>query len=244
MTDASPLMGGLPPVAPAYRGLWRRLSIERGDGTGDVSTSVWWLQTETLYCDIRQPSPRPATSARSFADLSAEDAVGLAGQEAFAGALVAAGDVCTWIRWIDFAPTGAVDRGHAARRGRMLVETGTDADYVEHWWQEIEGPLPVLEARHDPADGTIAVRAGATVMTAVDRRPARPQPWTLAERAGEAARRGDARALSDLLDCEVALGTLDADGAAWTVERSTLPWQVGERRPSPFAPAGGGAPCG
>ncbi|WP_181703062.1 hypothetical protein [Chthonobacter albigriseus] len=224
-----------------FRGLWRRLSIEWGDGRGDVATTVFWLQTEAWYCDIRLPVPRPAAGARGFADLTVADAVALAGQEAFAGVLTVEGDVCTWARQIDFAPTGVIDRGHAARRGRMLVETGTDAAYVEHWWQDIEGPLPTLEALQTPATGAIAVRVGDTVMTAMDRRPARPAPGILAEKAAEAAGRGDARALADLLDCEVAMGTLGASGTDWVVELSTLPWLVGERRQSPFPPAAGDA---
>lgn len=231
-----------PPVDVDLRGLWRRLSLEWGGGRGDVETTVFWLQTESLYCDIRLPLRRPRPGLRGFADLTAEDAVLLARQEAFAGRLTVTGGVCEWERWIDYAPTGSPDRGRCTRAGRMLVETGAEADYVEHWWQALDEKAPVLASVYDHRKGVIAVAAGQTIMTAVDRRAVRPPPGSLQAAAAFAAKARDAAALTDLLDCEIAMGTLSADGATWTVSLSTLPWSVGEQRLSPFAaPAGGHA---
>jgi len=233
------LSSPLPDRVPAHlRGAWRRLSIEYGDGSGDIATTVVWLQSSRLYCDIRVPSPRPAAGARGFAGLTVEDAVALAAQEGFAGALSVDGGRCAWERWIDYRPLGAADVGDVARAGRMLVETGVDAAYVEHWWQDLHGQdldaADILTAAaHDPATGAIAVRAGDRVMTAIDRRPA-PPPGGLAALAADAARRRDAAGLTALLDCEIAYGRLDGPDA-WVVELSTLPWTVGERRILPVA---------
>lgn len=227
MTDLHPL----PDRVPGHlRGAWRRLAIEYGDGSGDIATTVVWLQSSRLYCDIRVPVPRPA--ARGFAGLTVDEAVALAAQEGFAGVLAVDGGRCVWERWIDYRPLGVADVADVDRSGRVLVETGAEAAYVEHWWQDLDAAEILTAAAHDPATGAIAVCAGDRVMTAVDRRGAPRPAGVLATLAADAARRRDAAALAALLDCEIAYGRLDGPDA-WVVELSTLPWTVGERRPLP-----------
>ena len=147
------------PVPQAWRGLWRRLSLEGTDGAGDVTTTVLWLQTDRVYADIRVPADRPDFArVGGFADLTPDQAAFLARQEGFAGRLLWRGDCCHWERTIDFAPSdGPPDEGRLRRDRRMLVEDGLHAAYVEHWWQEIHPPptpeAPVVE----PARGHLGI---------------------------------------------------------------------------------------
>lgn len=219
------------PVPMAVRGLWRRLSLERADGSGDVTTTVLWLQTERLYADIRLPAAWPNPAVAGFADLSVDDAVALARQEGFAGMLDWCGEAFRWRRAIDFRPTGQPDEGHCRRLGRVLVEHGLHEPYVEHWWQE---PDEEAVTAGIEAGGTIVVTAGDHVMVAVDRRPASPPAGALVDLAADAARAGDAGRLEDLLDCEVAYARR-IPGGGCTVALSTLPWTVGQQRPLPAA---------
>ena len=208
------------PVPVPWHGLWRRLALERPDGSGDTTTLVLWLQTATLYADLRIPADRPSfVGVTGFAELDAAQCDWLARQQAFAGRLHADGDRAHWARRIDLAPlAGPPDEGHLIRDRRMLVEHGVHADYVEHWWCEIDAPTTVAIDR--PA--ALLVRAGATFMLAVDRRPAPPAPGALAAAVGGAK---DAASRAALLDCEVSFG--HAEGRGYRIVHSTLPWREG-----------------
>ena len=48
-------------------GCWKRAWIEFADGTRDDTTTVVWLQTESLMADVRIAADRP-DPARSRAD--------------------------------------------------------------------------------------------------------------------------------------------------------------------------------
>ncbi len=210
-------------VPADWRGLWRRLALERADGSGDTQSLVVWLQTATLYADLRIPSERPDfAGVAGFADLSRRQAAFLASQEGFAGALHGAGPRAHWQRRIDFAPlAGPPDEGHLHRTRRMLVETGVHVSYVEHWWQDDPEAALDTEILVD-APRKIVVRAGAHFVFAEERRPAPPPPGTLVAAVASAA---PGAALAALLDCEISLGTRSADG--WRIARSTLPWREG-----------------
>lgn len=222
------------PVPAELRGLWRRLSIEYPDGGGDLGTEVLWLQAGRLFADIRVPPARKAVRPAGFADLDPTTAAALAAQEAFAGTLRWTPDACSWVRLIDFQPPGASpDEGTWQRTRRVLVEGGLHAAYVEHWWQDIAGPLPADAAGRDAGDGRITVRVGDRVMTAIDRRPA-PPPADFAAAVARAAEAGDVAGLTALLDCEISYGVV-ADDGRWRVALSTLPWCEGEVRVLPEA---------
>lgn len=209
-------------VPPEWQGLWRRLALERPDGSGDTASLVLWLQTGTLYADIRLPPHRPDfTGVGGFADLTFAQTTYLAAQEGFAGALHARGRRAHWRRRIDFAPlAGPPDEGRLVRSRRMLVETGVHADYVEHWWQEDPAGAADTGVLHDTAR-CIAVRSGRHLLIAVDRRPAPPRPGGLADAVAAASPGG----LAALLDCEVSLAAREPDG--WRITHSTLPWREG-----------------
>ena len=189
------------PVRQEWRGLWRRVAYERADGSGDAASLVLWLQTETLYVDIRIPADRPRVEAFHPA---------LAAQEGFAGHLSEDGDVATWHRRIDYRPRATPDEGRLTRNRRMLVEHGVHDPYVEHWWLEVPGE--VTEVLSNRADA-IAVRAGDHLMLARERRPAP---------SGDLA--GD---LAACLDCEISYALRDGEG--WRIVHSTLPWREGSR---------------
>jgi hypothetical protein len=102
------------------RGVWQR-NVIRAPGTEDDRTStVIWIQTPTLYADIRVPA--------------AGETSPLAGEEAFAGWLDVEGQVCRWRRPIDLnpGPEGA-DQGAMFRDGELLVEVGLLANYYEDY---------------------------------------------------------------------------------------------------------------
>lgn len=104
---------------PAWvRGVWRRDRVERGDGSVDRDTTVIWLQTPTLFADIRIPKPGRRTPE----------------VQAFAGWLTVEGQVCTWNRPIDLAPPPRKpDIGAMFRAGGRMIECGVQANYLEDW---------------------------------------------------------------------------------------------------------------
>lgn len=227
MTDGTPWRDDA--VPERYLGLWRRLSIEYADGSGDIETVVYWLQERRHYVDLRVPrEPIDVGGARSFAALDAAALRAVASQEAFAGTLRWQGDSCAWRRPIDFQPPRPTpDEGDMRRDRRVLVEHGRHADYVEHWWLA-GGPEEGLRAWAGGTGRRVAVRLGDRFMTAEDRRPAAPR----GDLAGQAlVALGDEVRLRALLDCEVSIGRID--GERWTVLRSTLPWKEGEEAPPP-----------
>jgi len=193
------------PVPQRWRGLWRRLALERADGSGDTTSLVLWLQTDSLFVDLRIPISR--AHAETFNPA-------LAAQEGFAGRLFHSGTQARWDRRIDFAPTGLPDEGRLRRARRMLVEHGLHENYVEHWWLDAPGDETAVIA---DTSTTIAVRAGDNLMFAQERRPRAPSELTSAV-AVEAD-------LRPLLDCEISYAR--RDGATWRIAHSTLPWREG-----------------
>jgi len=102
-------------VRPWLHGVWRRDRVERGDGSVDRDSRVVWLQTPTLYADIRVPRDRRAP-------------------QGFAGRLTVTGQVCSWHRPIDLQPPPhPPDVGAMFRRGRRMIECGIHANYLEDW---------------------------------------------------------------------------------------------------------------
>lgn len=193
------------PVPQEWRGLWRRLALERPDGSGDITSQVLWLQTESLFVDVRIPADRPVVSG-FHADLSR--------QEGFAGRVRHDGDCVQWLRRIDYRPLGVPDEGRVRREGRMLVERGLHEPYVEHWWQVEDGADTEVIA---DTERCIIVRAGDHLMLAEERRPSAP--------ANLVAAVEDPGALALSLDCEITYARRAATG--WCIAASTLPWREG-----------------
>lgn len=97
------------PLVAECAGLWRRTLLIDADGSHDVTSTVQWLQADSLFVDLRGPG------------------------EGFAGRLGQRDDVFEWTRLIDLPVPGPPDAGRMSWQGDILVEIGVHADYTEHW---------------------------------------------------------------------------------------------------------------
>lgn len=206
-------------------GLWERSLIAWPDGRQDTTTFAAWLQGPTLFADLRQPAGAPSFEGVSCLNsLRPEHVHWLARQEGFAGRLVRSGDAFEWQRMVDFqCPSESTDAGYLAFSDGVLVEHGRDIPYIEHWHRKSTSVTPHFAVRMSDPNASLGflVRAGAAFMYVRDRATTLPHGATLPELVKAGSPEG-ARAL---LDCEISFGHLQ--GAAWRVERSSLPYRVG-----------------
>jgi hypothetical protein len=233
-----------PPLAPDWVvGLWRRESIRFPDGTCDLSTQVLWGQTHTLYVDLRVPADRPdGAGRRSFDDYSLDELQRLSKQKGFAGHIVLEGDVCSWMRDIDYRPnTGRPDCGRLRRDGDVLYEDGEASSVIGNAYREVYScermadrcsvALRLLEAKSDNprwrADaGSILVVIDDRFLFARPRSTALPPAETLRELVVAAG--DDRQLIHSYLDCEIAFGQTGPEDDRWTVLRSTIPHHEGK----------------
>jgi hypothetical protein len=225
MTRTSPALADL-------TGCWRRSLLVDGDGTRDTTSAVTWLQGPTRCADLRQPAGRPRPRGTgSLDDLSYEQLLELAVQEAFAGRLRLVAGAFHWERAIDFAPALLPDAGLLTWHGPVLVEEGLHAPYIEHWHRCAgAGPRRAAVELKDPGSSRVGllVRSGSWFGYARGRAESLPSGSPLAELVSGAPHIGRAR---EILDCEVSFGRVTGD--RWIIERSTLPHREGR----PLAPA-------
>jgi hypothetical protein len=109
----------------------------------------------------------------------------------------------------------------------VLIETGRDADYIEHWHRDPSIPTtPVdLVDRHGGAPKTQAtlLRVGPHFMFARARATSLHKGYgSLAEHVAAASDLAHAR---ELIDCEISFGRVDEAGLRITA--STLPYRIG-----------------
>ncbi|MFE9445752.1 hypothetical protein ACFYO2_44090 [Streptomyces sp. NPDC006602] len=219
----------MPKTSPAVAdlaGVWRRSLLADDKGSRDTTSTVTWVQGPTRYADLRQRIDRPRPrAAESLEDLSFEQLLGLAEQEAFAGQLRHVDGAFHWEHAIDFGPASSPDAGTLSRHGSTLVEEGVHSPYVEHWHPVAEAgpPYAAVELIHPPSGcRALLVRAGSWFGYARGRREPLPPGGSLAELIAGAAHPGRAR---ELLDCEISMGCIADDH--WIIERSTLPHREG-----------------
>jgi hypothetical protein len=223
-SDATPR-----PQPAALQGLWTRSLIRWPDGRRDTTSIVRWLQGGRAYMDLRQPSPPPALSpAAGLHQLTMEDCQALARQEGFAGDLTFDGAFFEWVRLIDYQPSQPhADAGALRWKDGVLVETGRDIDYLEHWHRDAAAPAAPAAALslHCAQTGTNArfLRVGHVFMFARNRAVS-PTPGVhlttcIAGAAGISAARA-------LVDCEISLGVSAAHTSRITA--STLPYRIGD----------------
>lgn len=199
------------------------------DGECDTASSVRWLQGRRAFIDLRQPAtvgdfPR----ARSIGELSIDHCAWLAQQQGFAGRCVFDGGYFQWLRTIDFQPrTSCDDVGSLCWQGGVLVETGRDVAYVEHWHRDASVPtLPAVavtlrEAKENTAAALL--RVGALFMFARDRAVLPTAGRTLAECVAGAPA---LRQAQQLVDCEISFGHVRA--TAFRITASSLPFRIGD----------------
>jgi hypothetical protein len=220
-----------PPAGVAgLQGLWQRSLIAwPGRGASDTTTSVRWLQGPHAYIDLRQPAPIPDFShARTLEDLTYDDCVWLARQEGFAGYLSFDATHFEWHREIDFQPPSpSADAGRLEWEGDVLIETGRDADYIEHWHRDPSIPttpadLVDLQGGAAKTRATL-LRVGPHFMFARARATSLHKGYgSLAEYVAAAPDLAHAR---ELIDCEISFGRVDESGLRITA--STLPYRIG-----------------
>jgi hypothetical protein len=229
-----------PPIASvvSLQGLWRRSLIAWPGRPSDTTTSVRWLQGPRAYIDLRQPMPLPGFShVRSREDLSFEDCAWLARQEGFAGQLHFDGCHFEWVREIDFQPPApTADAGSLRWEGDVLVETGRDADYVEHWHRDTSAartPTTLMYMQDSPATrgargvpekpSAVLLRVGPNFMYARGRAAPLDKGYrTLTEYIKAAP---DLQHARELIDCEISFGTVEGSGLR--IAASTLPYRIG-----------------
>jgi hypothetical protein len=226
-------------VPAAYIGAWKR-TLLRTLQVEDTTSQVYWLQTQSLHADIRVPAGRPACGGMCSLDqLDRHALLGLARQQGFAGITVVDGDICRWLRQLDFQPpTGANDVGRMCfDTPDRLLEYGVEADYLEIWERlpGSTGDCVAVQVPSQPTEWFLA--AGDFFMTVRPRREALPRSSSLTA----LVQQQDDEAVRRMLDFEISFGTrVDAD--TWRVTLSTLPWMEGRSvaRPSGFSPSPAG----
>ena len=217
-----------PTVPDWLTGLWQRLSIEE-DGQRDESTLVFWLQTHSCFGDIRIPANRPAIA--SFDAVDEKAAIALSHQAGFSGIARLQGDICQWERALDYQPfTGVPDIGRLYWRGDLLVEEGTEENYVEEWKRVATGPTAAMVCAADTQWHRSLVICGDYFIFTVDERPTLPSADSLTSLViNQSVHRGST--LQDLdhqaLNCEISMGRCQGGAQPWQIEHSTLPWREG-----------------
>jgi hypothetical protein len=211
------------------RGLWRRSLIAWPDGARDATTSVRWLQGLRACIDLRQPADAADFSrVRARGDLSIDQCAWLATQQGFAGHCTLDGSYFEWTRTIDFQPRAPwADAGSLCWEGGVLVETGRDIAYVEHWQRDAAAPtLPVGAVTLRATDENTAaalLRVGPLFMFARDRAVVPAAHRTLGECVAAAP---TLRHAQELVDCEISFG--DARSAGFRITASSLPYRLGD----------------
>ena len=211
------------------QGLWRRSLISWPGRGSDTTTTVRWLQGPRAYIDLRQPMPLPDFShVRSLDDLTLEDCAWLARQEGFAGYLSFDSVYFEWHREIDFQPRAArPDTGSLRWEGSVLVETGREGDYIEHWHRDPalpNTPASVVDLQADRGSPKkTLLRVGPNFMFARNRTIHLGTGYrSLAEYVAAAP---DVTRARELIDCEISFGEARQEGLRITA--STLPYRVG-----------------
>jgi hypothetical protein len=209
-------------------GAWQRDWIRRHGGAPEASVAVRYVQTPSVFGDVRIATARPDMAhAASFADLSDAELAALAHQNGFAGVTTIDGANATWHHEIDFQPAGDdadIGRIEPAGDARMF-EHALDDSYVESWSALDRGGgkfFAVRVVRDGRVDQLLAV-AGAHFVYARARPTALPAAASISEAI--AARHATREAIVAFLDCEISYGRV----SGWQIERSTLPWRQGQR---------------
>jgi allophanate hydrolase len=213
------------PSAGEFCGLWTRSLIVFPDGRRDAATVVTWLQSVTLFADLRQP---PGLAGRPFAAcrdaLTAQDCLALAQQQGFSGRFEPREAGFEWVRCIDYQPPQPLpDIGRLFWQDGILVEQGLATEYTEHWHRE-SAPISVSGFwLSDPARGV------SGCLLRVDNRFAyvRGRAEAIAGETLAALVSGAAtlQRMQALVDCEISFGDLQS----WRITRSSLPYRSGTR---------------
>ena len=222
-------------VPHQYLGVWKRSLLTTGSGHQDTTTLVYWLQTESLFADLRIPLPLPAEGCNHLQDCNAETLLQLAQQQGFAGVTNVSEDICTWHRELDFQPkSGPPDIGKMVFvTSDFLTEDDPSGENNYHEdWQRVEGSQGAvwayrLQAADQPERKGLLLGAGDFFFFAADRCVPLPPVGDLASQLQQAPSLDKQRAL---LGMELSFGRLQNsnENVSWTITHSTLPGRVDE----------------
>jgi len=208
-------------------GCWQRKWIEFADGTRDDTSFVVWLQLPSLMADVRLSAAALEMGGRS--SFSMDELLVLADSDSSSGATTctpvvvrADGVRCATAEWssaVGFQPVSAFPEPGLLEwnsDGTVMMERAPSGTYTEEWHllPESRGPL----SHSVLSDGAEWFQAGSVGVLVRDRPGTLPPVSRLAELT-------DRGAMEAAIDCEFSFASL-ADGV-WTIQHSTLPWQVG-----------------
>jgi hypothetical protein len=211
------------------RGSWTRDWIDRR-GQRSSAFDVHYLQTPTLYGDMRIPDGRPSfAGASSFAELSDAQLHALAKQRGFTGRTMVSGLLSTWLHDVDFQPADtSADIGRLERRGDdAMYEHALDSSYVESWQRHSDGSDRFLAIRIEQERRVQQVLLVAGDAFIYVRNRARDLPAAESIESLIAATHADRAQIIAWLDCEFSTGRVTGGALPWEIVKSTLPWREG-----------------
>lgn len=222
-------------VPERYLGVWQRLVLQTDAEPCDITSRVFWLQTEAWHADIRVPSPAPDfAGVGSLQQCSRAQLDWLATQAGFVGITHVQENTCQWQRHADFSPpTGLRDLGQMVfLRADLAVETGVESRYLEVWQKlpDSTGASAVLQRLErgaaQPEWFLVAGQYFMHVRARDEELEASASLLSLAKRENF-----DDDRLRAVLDFEISFGQRLAD--AWRIELSTLPFLEGKTALNP-----------
>lgn len=218
-----------PAVPDAFLGVWKR-TLLRTPRVEDTTSTVFWLQTPRWHGDIRIPAARPPCEGRhSLAECGAGELAGLARQQGFAGITSVQGDLCRWLRRVDFQPpSDFADMGRIefATSERML-EYGVLQDYFEIWERLPGSTGEVLVELYAPPGQDPEITRPVRILLATGHYfiRLRPRAASLPPADGLLELPGGEAGLRAALEFEISFGTRGPGG--WRITHSTMPWIEG-----------------
>lgn len=221
-------------VPEEYIGLWRRTLLIDEGACEDRSSQVYWLQTGSLYADIRIPPSRQPMRVPPREEQADHALPVLATQQGFAGTLEVQGNALTWQRWLDYQPdTGVPDTGRVHFHQDRLIEEGVHAAYIEHWapvTRVDSGYLALRLTEERSPSGELQRRQGLWLISgnyfiyAIGRIHEFHQGFDL--RLALAHSRHKPMLQQQLMECEIHFGRWHGR-TPWEILHSTTPWYEG-----------------
>jgi len=218
-------------------GCWKRAWIKFADGTIDDTTTVFWLQTESLMVDVRiNIDPLHISRRSGLHDCTIDELHALALNDASSGftrcgqPVVGAdglrGATASWNtrgHGINFQPVSAFPEPGLMTwnaDGTVMMECAPSGAYVEEW-RLVPGTRYPLMVTQD--ESTTTYRSGGVAVLVRDRQIPIPRLAQLSELVDEFWE--DRTMIEQLLDCEFSVAELHE--GEWRVTASTLPWRQG-----------------
>lgn len=209
------------PVPDAYLGVWQRTLLTTASGHRDISTQVYWLQTNTLHADLRIPP---------MADRGDDLELALAEQAGFAGLTVVESDICQWHRLMDFQPvTDESDIGRMRFESpEKVIEDALDGSYQETW-ERLPESLGAnwgqwLNAADEPSRQACLLVAGDFFLFAAER----PAPLRFGGHLRDQVATASAVERQTQLAFELSFGRRQQGAVPWLIKLSTLPGRAGQ----------------